>query len=946
MGTRFRWADCALDCDSRSLVRAGREVGIQPLVFDLLLLLLQQRGRVLAPSVIEQTLWRGVRVSESSLRRLLKEARRAIGDDGQSQEQIQTVRGRGLRFAAPVSMEGGSDTSFVGRADLMASLEATLDAALAGSGAVTLLYGPAGIGKTRVLLEIGARAEGRGMRCLRGSGRAGAEGDAFHPWLEAGRELGLDELLRPRADESRSAEARRFAQFREVAGGLLRSSSVQPLLLALDDLQFADADSLALLRYLAPSLHAARIWVLGGVRGTSLPVGDARLRELGALAAETSSQVLALRGLEPNELRTLVQNRLHLKVAARAAELLSRRTEGNPLFALEIALSIQSEGGSLRADASRTLGSELATRIEPLLERRRAALSDQARRLLGAAAAVGLEFDAALVREAEGCSERALEHALDEATRSGLLEAGSSSRRRFAHPLVAEGVYAELSARPRDAAAQHLRIADALEERGCDDPFLLARHVVQAKSLAGPERAFRAALAAARAAVQQSALADAELWFRQALALAEECGRSAPELVGILLELGEVAVATSGLTAARPVLERAARLAEQSGDGQLLARAALSYAGRPFALAAQEPVLHWLRAAKATAGLEPPLGARVVSRLGAELSYAGLEQAGEAGQCLEQGLAQARRLRDPFTLGRVLVDQLGSRFGPEDPRGWLSLAEEIVRSARAGGDPETEFRGLVACVWGHLQLGDRSAADHALRDCQGAASDHPAVYAVSVARGIEATFALLDGRLGDARAAIAASESSSSGRCLATQLVAQRFMLAMHESHDGELLPVFDALRIQFPALSLASAAAGLARAALGDRDPARAALAEVIERLPVLRRDWNRLPTLAVAAELAFRVRAGDAVAALEPELAPYASLAAVGSNAATYFGSIAHALGYLEAARGRRSEAIACFERALRAHEEVRSPAWCARSARAIDEVRAVARPVRLVS
>ncbi|HXZ85106.1 MAG TPA: AAA family ATPase, partial [Myxococcota bacterium] len=865
---------------------------------------------------------------------------------------IETVRGRGLRFAPPVTVEGGSDTSFVGRADLLAALEETLDSALAGRGALTLLYGPAGIGKTRMLVEIGARAEARGMRCLRGAGRAGAEGEAFQLWLEAGRELGLDELLRAErgasagAAQARGAEARRFAQFREVTRVLLRCAEECALLLALDDLQFADADSLALLRYLAPSLHSARIWVLGSFRASALSGGDERLREIGVLAAESSFQVLALRGLQPNELRTLVQNRLRLKVAARAAALLSKRTEGNPLFALEIARSIQSEGGSLGSDSGRALGQELATRIEPLLERRRAALSDQARRLLAAAAAIGVEFEAALIRESERCSAPALERALDEATRSGLLEPAFGPRRRFAHPLVAEGIYGELAARPRAAAAQHLRIAEALERQGCEDPFLVARHLTRAKLLAGPERAFRAALAAAQAASRQSALADAELWYREALSLAEECGRPAPELVGLLLELGEVSVATSGITAARPLLERAARLAASCKDGALLARTALSYAARPFVLAAQEPVLHWLRAANATAELEPSLRARVVSRLGAELAYAGPEQTGEAAQCLEQGLALARRVGDPFTLGRVLVDQTALRYAADDPRGWLSLAEEIVRQARAGRDPEMEFRGLVACVGGHLQLGDRSAAEQALRDCQRSASEHPAIYAVSVTRGVEATFALIDGRLGDARAAIEASESSSSGRGLAAQLVAQRFTLAMHEGRYEPMMPVLESLRAQFPALVLATAAAGLARAVLGNAEPARRALADVVEGLPTLRRDWNRLPTLALAAELAFRARVPDAAAALLPQLAPYLALGAVGSNASIYLGSVAQALGLLEAARGRRRESLELLQRALRAHEELRSPAWCARSARAIEEVRAATRPVRLVS
>ncbi|HXX47234.1 MAG TPA: hypothetical protein VEN47_03335, partial [Myxococcota bacterium] len=529
---------------------------------------------------------------------------------------------------------------------------------------------------------------------------------------------------------------------------------------------------------------------------------------------------------------------------------------------------------------------------------------------------------------------------------SGLLEPGDGPHRRFAHPLFAEGLYGELAARPRELAAQHLRIAEALERQGCADQFLLARHFTRARPIGGPERALRAALAAARTASRQSALADAELWYREAVALAEECGRPPAELVGLLLELGEVAIATSGIAAARPLLERAARLAEVCGDAELLARAVLAFAARPFMLAAQEPVLHWLRAANAAPDLDPLLRARVVSRLGAELAYGSADDAAEAARCLEQGLTLARSLRDPFTLGRVLVDQTAQHDGPGDPRGWLSLTEEIVRSARAGRDPEMEFRGLVACFSGHLQLGDRAAAEQALRDCQRSALEVPAIYAVSVTRALEGTSAMLDGRLGDARAAIEASESFSSGRGLAAQLAGQRFVLALHDGHVEDLVPVLESIRAQFPGLLPASAMVGLARAMLGDVDLARRALADVIERLPSSRRDWNRLPALAIAAELAFRARAPDAAAVLAAELAPYVALHAVGFNALSYLGSVAHALGFTEAARGRRREAIELFQRAQRAHEELRSPSWSARSARAIEEVRTSARPVRLVS
>lgn len=931
MGVSFRWSDCCLEREARSLTRSGREVRIQPLVLDLLLLLLQHRGRVVAPEVLERELWRGVKVTESSLRRLVKEARRAIGDDGGRQAQIQTVRGRGLRFAAPVAVEGGWDTSFVGRDDLLAALEEALEAAHAGVGSVTLLYGAAGIGKTRLLGELGARAGARGMRVLSGSGRAGAEGDAFHPWLEAMGELGLDELLRaPRPVHGTTADARRFAQFRDVAQALVRASREQPLVVTLDDLQFADADSLALLRYVAPSVHAARVLLLGSFRSSAPVASSGRLSELAALGAETASQVHALRGLAPDELQTVVRNRLQVELDGPTAALLSTRTEGNPLFALEIARSVQAEGGSFAR-----LAPKLTTGIEPLLERRLAALAPDSRRILCAASAIGSEFEPSLVQEAEACEASLVARALDDATAVGLLEPALGEKRRFAHALFAEALYAQLTALPGGAAAQHLRIAEALEKRGTSDPFQLARHFDVSRPLVSAARALVHVRAAAEAASRRAALADTELWLRRALGLAEEAGVPAGELVRLLLELGEVVVATSGLTEARPLLERAAQLAEATGDGTLLARAALAYAQRPLALWAEKPVLRWLRSAEAVPDLELPLRARVASRLGAELAFAGPAHRAEARRRLDQGLALARRGADSHTLGRVLLDQTALQFSAADTRAYLERMDEIVQNAEIARDPEPEFRARVGRTAARLELGDRDGADEALRSCQRMANEYASLYSVNVTRLAEATFALLDGRLADARAAIEAARTLVRGRGLPGLLMVSRFLLACQEGGLPELLPAIESLGPRYAGGSTLGSMVALIHANAGAIEPARLELVEFVQHLPDFRFDWQRLPALVMAAEAAFRARLPDVADVLEPELAPYAHLGAVAPNATGYFGSVAQALGWLAAARGRKREALTQFRRAHRVHESLRSPVWCARSLRAIEEV-----------
>ena len=221
---RFRWLDYELDREARSLIRGQTPVRAQTLVVDLLLLLLAQRGRGrVRRSPAQRALAGG-----SSHRRLAAPAReggaaharrrrRAPGADPDG------AGPRGLRFAAEVTTADGWDTAIVGRPEVLEALDQKLEEVASGIGGASSPDGPAGIGKTRTLVEVEARADARGFLVLRGCGRTDAEGDAFHPWLEAFQGLDLDAPLRAEPDDATgrsrrpaTADARRFASFRAV----------------------------------------------------------------------------------------------------------------------------------------------------------------------------------------------------------------------------------------------------------------------------------------------------------------------------------------------------------------------------------------------------------------------------------------------------------------------------------------------------------------------------------------------------------------------------------------------------------------------------------------------------------------------------------------------------------------------------------------------------------
>ena len=168
-----------------------------------------------------------------------------------------------------------------------------------------------------------------------------------------------------------------------------------------------------------------------------------------------------------------------------------------------------------------------------------------------------------------------------------------------------------------------------------------------------------------------------------------------------------------------------------------------------------------------------------------------------------------------------------------------------------------------------------------------------------------------------------------------TQLAGVRMWLDLEESRLEALTPLLEASRARVP-LRIFTAGLALVRALTGDLEGALAGLADIVDGLAELPYDWSRLPTLALASEVCFRARAPIAAAALQRELQPYAALGAVTHNAGLYLGSVQQALGWLAAARGRSADAIRHFESAYGVHAALRSPPWCARSERAIAEVR----------
>ncbi|HUF83911.1 MAG TPA: winged helix-turn-helix domain-containing protein [Acidimicrobiia bacterium] len=196
----YRFGECLLDLGRRELHRDGALVHLEPQAFDLLVYLVEHRDRVVPKAELLDGVWGHGFLSESNLTTRVKEARRAVGDDGTRQHAIRNVRGRGYRFVMAVEALGarrstGSREILLGReAELATTIE------LLERAAVVTLTGPGGVGKSTLARSIASQT---GPSCPDGSwivelGSLGA-GSPVLPTVARRLDLVVDEY---RADDA------------------------------------------------------------------------------------------------------------------------------------------------------------------------------------------------------------------------------------------------------------------------------------------------------------------------------------------------------------------------------------------------------------------------------------------------------------------------------------------------------------------------------------------------------------------------------------------------------------------------------------------------------------------------------------------------------------------------------------------------------------------------
>ena len=632
----------------------------------------------------------------------------------------------------------------VGRDSELTRLLGLLDDAAAGRPAHALIGGDAGVGKTRLVSELAARAADRGFVVL--SGRCAELGDSipYLPLADALREgstgpaagpLGdalaarpvLSRLLPDReAVPAAASEISGLAQqqlFGAVLGLLAELAAASPVLLILEDLHWADRSTRDLVTFLSRVLHRERVAVVATYRTDDLhrrhplrPVVAELLRlpsvtaiELGPLGyAEMEDHLTALAA------GPLDAANLHRMVA---------RAEGNPYYAEELLAAVGEAGspvpaGTVSVSADRESvsigGDVLPSGLAALLLGRVERLSGPAQQVLRAAAVAGRQAEDDIVQAAAGLAAAEYEDALRECVAQQLLVTDREGRYAFRHALLREAVYADLL--PGERTRLHARFAELLadEARLAAVPGSaaeLAYHCLASHDITG---AFAASVRAGQEADRLAAPAEAHRHYDVALSLWERV--SEPEkLAGqdrYTLAFFSANRAASSGDVARAVqqLRRILDFLDAAADPALACRAHERLAYYLLEVEAPAEAEAAARAAVEVLPADPPSWqyARALGTHAQTLMYVGDEDG--AARRAEQARAAARAANAPWVEADALVTMglLAERRG--EPEEAIDLFTMAYRQARANSMLGVELRAAFQLSRSQLERGDLAEA--------------------------------------------------------------------------------------------------------------------------------------------------------------------------------------------------------------------------------------------
>jgi len=681
---------------------------------------------------------------------------------------------------------------FVGREPELKQLKSAFDGAMSGQGALMMVMGEPGIGKTALCEQLSTYVTLRGGRTLVGHCyEAGSLSLPYLAFVEALRsyvlsrevkdlreELGtgaadvariiseIRERLKIKLRPQKDPEEERYRLLQAVTAFLSNAANVQPLMVVLEDLHDADRGTLEMLTHVSRNLAGARLLIVGTYRDVELDRSHPLSAALAELRRVSSYGRVLLRGLNADEVRRMLESITRESVPWGLAEAVHRQTEGNPLFVQEVVRYVAEEGlitrkdGRWRVTKDTPLEMSIPEGLRDVIGKRLSLLSPECNQLLAVASVIGREFALETLKAVAGINEDVFVNALKEAVRLSVLEERSQRglvRYRFTHAFFRQTLYEEMIAPQR--LKLHQQVARALEtlyaKRLKEHATELAEHFSHSTDPADLKKAVEYGEMAAKRATDVYAYGEAVRLLAQALEVQEVLDpEDKAKRCDLLLALGDALIVTGANqriieTEASEALSLAEAIADNTRASRacLLAMKGLVITGT-VGMSSLE-VEQW--APRADRYAEP----ETVERAWADTMLGLLKRffassSPEGVALLNRALDLARRLRDPDTYCWTALMWLHLVSAPQHGEERLRLVEELAEQSRN----DVTLLILPGVLWVmmeiFLEFGQRRRAEDVMAEMKTLVerSGQPYLLITSMVNG--AILAIWDGRLEEA----------------------------------------------------------------------------------------------------------------------------------------------------------------------------------------------------
>ncbi|HMJ77651.1 MAG TPA: AAA family ATPase, partial [Iamia sp.] len=699
------------------------------------------------------------------------------------------------------------------------------------------------------------------------------------------------------------------------------------VVVVLDDLQWADEASLALLGAVAETFDTeVPVTVLATLREPA-PRTSALAAALDALARAPRTVRITLDGLSAEAVAEWVDEAIGGRAGPDLAGAVAARTGGNPLFVREV-LSLLADG---RRDPALAL-EEVPPAVGDVVRRRASGLAPTTQRIVSVASVVGRTISVAVLAAVLDADEEAVLDALEEAVEAGLVVAWpGTSAFAFSHALVADALADEINAVRR--ARLHARIAAVLVGRTPDPTGAAlvdaARHAWAGASAGSAVLAVDLCRRAAATALAEGAPAEAVVQVERALDAARRAGQPVGDL---FVELGRTRTAAGDIDGGRGALVEAATVAEAEDDPLAMA-AALSEVSADDLWSSLDWAQHDPRAIalaeRALDRLPVSAGAARAALMAATASQLTYVDVARAETLSAEAVAVAEEVGDPLVLARVLVQRYWCTWRPSGHAARTAAADRLLALVADGGLPPwfTPLAHLARFTTAY-EVGDAEPIARHLAAARANADPRRTPSADSYVRYAEASLLLLrddrarlpaviDG-VHDAfrRTRAVSADGTALGLTMVRHVLAGDTEAALATA-EGFVGSPFEASAHWFRAWMLAEA---------GRADEA---VTELEAFGGTLRDDWYRLPLVTVALHAAALVGSHAQVERLLPLARPLSGFLACTGSGGIVVGPVDLALARAEHVRGHAEAARRHLDAATAMAVRLEATPWVERAA-----------------